>query len=81
MAPTLPFGPLLFKAVTIDIVLIYLLAQSERRAAITHLHAALNAGALACPVAEVYPLGDTARAHAAVEAGNRAGAILVDVQA
>lgn len=81
MAPTLPFGPLLFKAVTVDIVLIYLLPPSERQAAIARLHAALSEGALACPVAEIHPLADTAKAHEAVEAGNRAGAILVDVQA
>ncbi|WP_415404033.1 NADPH:quinone reductase [Tateyamaria sp. SN3-11] len=81
MAPTLPFGPLLFKAVTVDIVLIYLLPPSERQAAIARLHAALGEGALACPVAEIYPLADTAKAQEAVEAGNRAGAILVDVQA
>ncbi len=79
MAPTLPFGPMLFKAVTIDVILIYLLAAPERAQAITRLHDALGAGALTCPVAQVFALKDCAAAHEAVEAGNRAGAILVDV--
>ncbi|WP_299043930.1 NADPH:quinone reductase [uncultured Tateyamaria sp.] len=81
MAPSLPFGPLLFKAVTIDILLIYLLPQAQRDAAITRLHAALSTGGLHCPVAQVFSLSETALAHEAVEAGGRNGAILVDVQA
>ncbi|MEM8656189.1 MAG: NADPH:quinone reductase [Pseudomonadota bacterium] len=80
MSPTLPFGPLLFKAVTLDILLIYLLPETLRTAAINRLHDALTAGALTCPVAERFALADTAAAHEAVEAGNRTGAILVEVQ-
>lgn len=78
MAPTLPFGPLLFKAATIDIILIYLLPLEQRRARIARLHDAFNAGALKCPVAQIYPLADCARAHDAVLAGQRAGAILLN---
>ncbi|WP_299704022.1 NADPH:quinone reductase [uncultured Tateyamaria sp.] len=81
MAPTLPFGPLLFKAATVDILLIYLLPPDQRAVAIEHLHDALLAGALTCPIAQTFALADTAAAHGAVEAGGRAGAILVEVQA
>ncbi|MEP2640489.1 NADPH:quinone reductase [Roseobacter sp.] len=81
MTPTLPFYPLLFKAVTVDIVLIYLLPKAQRDAAIAQLHGALEAGALECPIHRIYPLSDTALAHQAVEAGGRTGAILIDVQA
>ncbi len=77
MAPTLPFGPLLFKAVDIDIVLIYLLARAPRDAAIARLHDAFMAGALSCPVAQVFDLAQTAAAHEAVEDGTRDGAILI----
>jgi len=77
MAPVLPFYPLMFKAVTLEMALIYLLTPSQRAAAIDYLNAALIAGALTCPVAETFALADTAAAHEAVEAGNRAGAILV----
>ena len=78
MNPTLVFGPLLFKAVAIDIILIYLLPPGERSAAILRLTRALEDGALNCPIERVFPLADTAHAHEAVEAGARAGAILVD---
>ncbi|WP_299154614.1 NADPH:quinone reductase [uncultured Tateyamaria sp.] len=80
MSPTLPFGPLLFKAATIDILLIYLLPPPQRDAAIKRLHAALGDGALVCPVHETFALADCAAAHEAVEAGARAGAILVDTR-
>ncbi|WP_340424101.1 NADPH:quinone reductase [Yoonia sp. GPGPB17] len=78
MTPTLPFMPLLFKAVTIDIILIYLLPKAQRDARIDQLHRALVAGALTCPVAQIYPLQGAASAHEAVESGGRHGAILLD---
>lgn len=78
MTPTLPFGPLLFKAATLDIILIYLLPLAQRRERISRLHDALTQGALTCPVAQVFTLEDCVAAHEAVLAGNRAGAILVD---
>lgn len=79
MAPTLPFYPLLFKAVTIDIALIYLLTKPERMTAIRRLHGALEDNALNCPVEATYPLAQTAAAHEAVETGGHNGAILIDV--
>lgn len=78
MTPTLPFGPMLFKAVTLDIILIYILQPAERAAAIDKLHAALSAGALHSPVAQTFALRDCHRAHDAVAQGARDGAILLD---
>ncbi len=77
MAPTIPFGPLLFKAITLDIVLIYILPMPKRMAAIERLHAALNAGALTIPIEAVFSAEDAAKAHETVEAGARDGAVLV----
>jgi len=77
MAPTLPFGPLLFKAIKIDIALIYILPDAERKAAIEHIHRALGEGALTARVHKLFDLEDAAKAHEAVEAANRYGAILV----
>jgi len=80
MSPTLPFYPLLFKAVTIDIILIYLLPTGPRDQAITRLHHALDDGVLRCPVDTVLPLAEAAQAHQLVEAGQRTGAVLLDCQ-
>lgn len=81
MTPSLPFYPLLFKAVTIDIVLIYLLREVERMHAINTLHSALADRAMECPVEGIFSLRDAALAHEAVEVGGRAGAVLIDVTA
>ena len=78
MNAELAFGPLLFKATTIDIILIYLLQSGPRDNAIHRLHDALADGALVCPVEQTFALADTAAAHEAVEAGGRTGAVLVD---
>lgn len=77
MEPTLPFLPLLFKAVTIDIILIYLLPKRERDAMIAKVHSALAEDALTCPVERIHALEDYVAAHEAVEAGGRTGAILL----
>jgi NADPH2:quinone reductase len=78
LTPTMPFAPFLFKAATIDIILIYLLPLVDRQERIKRLNDALADGALTCPVAQIYPLEECVAAHEAVLAGGRAGAILVD---
>ncbi len=77
MSPTLPFHPLLFKAITIEIALVYLLPRTARATAVERLHSALLSGALKCPVQDVFPLQFCAQAHDAVAAGNRTGAVLL----
>lgn len=79
MAPTLPFGPLLFKAITIDIVLIYILEAAPRAVAITKLHDAMIAGALTPAIHQIMPLADAAKAHERVMTAGRNGAVLLEI--
>jgi NADPH:quinone reductase len=79
MVPTLPFGPFLFKAITIDVVLVYILEDAPRAAAIEKLHAALSAGALVPAVHEIMPLADAAKAHERVMRAGRNGAVLLEI--
>ena len=79
MSPTLPFFALLFKAVTVQIALVYILTPAQRKATIERLNRALHDKALVCPVEKVFTLEECAAAHEAVEAGGRAGAVLVQV--
>ena len=79
MTPTLPFGSYLFKALKIDITLIYLLPLPERQAAIEKLHEALNEGALQPQIQDVLPLDEGARAHDLVMRPGRAGAVLLEL--
>lgn len=77
MAPTFPFLPLLFKAVTVEIILVYLLTEGQRMATIARLHDALKAGALKFDIEKVYDITEACAAHEAVEAGSRCGAVLI----
>ena len=77
--PTLPFYPLMFKAVTLRLVLVYILSPEARRRSISNLTAAIEAGALSHPIAGRFHLDEIARAHETVEAGNKLGQVLVSI--
>ncbi len=79
MAPTLPFGPYLFKAITLDVVLIYILPKRERDAAIDVLHRAHADGAFTPEVQAIFDLVDCAAAHDATLTPGRSGAILLKI--
>ena len=79
MTPTLPFYPLLFKAVKLEFVLVYLLTADQRKKAISRLHRLLNADQLQVPVQKIYDLSDCAAAHQAVEAGSRSGTVVLKI--
>jgi len=79
MSPVVPFYALMFKSVTLEAVLIYLLPDEARAKAIDHLTRALTEGALHCPIQKTFELADCAAAHQAVEAGGRTGSILVEI--
>lgn len=77
MTPELPFYPLMFKAVTLEMALIYILTPEQRRSTIANLTRALEEGALSVPIAAVFDATDCANAHETVESGARDGAVLV----
>ncbi len=77
--PALPFYPLMFKAVTMRLVRVYILPPEARRRASATLTAALEAGILAHPIAGCFDLGEIARAHRTVEAGGKLGQVLVSL--
>jgi NADPH2:quinone reductase len=78
--PAMPFYPLMFKAVTLRLVLVYILTPEARSRSIANLTAALKSGALTHPIAARFPLADIVQAHAAVEAGNKLGQVLVSIE-
>ncbi|MEM9318372.1 MAG: NADPH:quinone reductase [Pseudomonadota bacterium] len=79
MTPELPFYPLMFKAVTLEMVLIYLLDPARRAAAIAALNALLEARALRLRIDQVFDLTECAAAHDAVAAGARAGSVILRI--
>ncbi|MBN9669721.1 NADPH:quinone reductase [Roseibium aggregatum] len=79
MSPQIPFYPLMFKAVTLDLVLVYLLDEEERRRAVENLTSLLTRRALDLRIAQVLPLHQCAEAHDIVAEGRRAGSVLLSI--
>ncbi|MCY4206898.1 MAG: NADPH:quinone reductase [Roseovarius sp.] len=79
MSPELPFGPYLFKALKIDITLVYILPPPERQAAIGRLHRAIARGELVPSIDRKFKLAECAAAHDAVMAQGRAGAVILEI--
>lgn len=79
MSPMLPFYPLMFKAATLDLVLVYLLSETERRTAVGNLSDLLQRQALNFRISQVLDLADCAKAHDVIAAGDRAGSVLLRI--
>ncbi len=79
MTPTLPFYPLMFKAVTIELALIYLLTPSERAAVNANIQAFLKGNKLDMRISHVLPLEQCAEAHELIASGNRTGSVVLKI--
>lgn len=79
MQPTLEFYPLMFKNVTLRMLIVYLLDPETRRRGEAKLSEWLAAGALAHAVVPGGPFARTAAAHAIVESGDKLGTVVVDI--
>lgn len=75
--PEIPFLAMMFKALTVEMALIYSLTPDQRARAIANLTGLLGAGQLTPRIDPVYDLADIAKAHEAVETNTRKGAVLV----
>ena len=80
MNPVFPFGPYLFKALKINIALIYILPEEDRKLAIKYLHDAHADGALNVAIGKTFNLEDCADAHDATLEPGRTGSVLVKVR-
>ncbi len=76
MKPELPFYPLMFKGVTIEFLLMYLLTDQERKAAFERVNSALHDDELHIPIHSTYPLHETVKAHEQVESGRNGSVVL-----
>ncbi|PWE17797.1 zinc-binding dehydrogenase [Marinicauda salina] len=79
MQPTLPFYRMMFMDLTVRMVIVYDMPEAAKKQAIADIAAAEAAGRLSHRFAEAYPLERCADAHAAIEAGNRRGCVIVDI--
>ena len=79
MNPTIPFGLYLFKAIKIDIFLIYILPRKEKEIAINFLHSAFEQRALTPQIDSIFKLEDCARAQNRTLEQGRKGAVLLEI--
>lgn len=76
--PKLPFYPLMFKNVTIRMVLAYLLGPEIYAQGGVDLAKWIEAGRLTHQIAATAPFAEIARAHELVEAGDKIGAVVIE---
>ncbi len=79
MTPVLPFYPLMFKDVTVRMVLVYLLSDGVRRATLSGLTEILQSGSLTHSVAHRFDLAETTEAHRTVEQAGKMGSVVVTI--
>jgi NADPH:quinone reductase len=77
--PVLPFYPMMFKALTIRLVVVYLLPSAARRQAITDITAMLEANTLRSDVGKILPLEEIADGHHLVERSAVVGKVMLRI--
>lgn len=77
--PQLPFYSLMFKHVTVHMLLVYLLTGPQREQACRLVNETLLAGKLDCHIGARFSLEQTAQAHVAVESGAVIGNVVVNI--
>lgn len=77
--PEVPFMAMMFKAITLEMALVYILTDEQRKTAVNHVTSLLEQGSLTPRIAPVFDMADVAKAHEAVENNTRVGAVLVRV--
>jgi NADPH2:quinone reductase len=78
--PTLPFYALMFKNITMRLVLVYSMPEEAKRQACKDINRAIKGGKLTHTIAARFPLEQLADAHVAVESGTHIGKVVVEVE-
>ncbi len=79
MTPTLPFYPMMFRSVTVELLLVYLLSPERRERTIRELTDLLHRDALTFRISDRFELADCASAHDVIAAGGRAGSVILTI--
>ena len=79
MRPEIPFYPLMFKNITLEMVLVYNMPDSAKMHAEQDIYSALSRDELVHRIAERYPLVETWKAHQSIEQGGLDGCVVVEI--
>jgi len=77
--PRLPFYKMMYKDVTIRIVIVYAMPEAAKAAAVSDINEALTTGRLAHRIAATLPLEQIARSNELIEAGGVRGAVVLTI--
>ena len=75
--PRLPFFQMMYKDITLRMVIVYAMPEAAKQQAIHDIDKALTANTLTHRVAHSMPLADIARANEIIEQGSIRGAVIL----
>lgn len=78
--PVIPFYPLMFKNISLHLVLVYNMPEAAKQQAVRDIQDALENGQLKHRIAQTFELADTAAAHQLIESGSADGCVVVRIQ-
>ncbi len=76
--PTIPFYPLMFKNISVNMVLVYNMPDQAKQQAIKDIYHTLEQDRLKHRIAETWPLEQTANAHESIEKGGLDGCVIIN---
>ncbi len=77
--PVIPFYQMMFKNITLNMVLVYNMPDEAKQRAVDDIYEALENNRLKHRIAETWSLEQTAKAHESIEAGGRDGCVVVTI--
>ena len=78
--PKLPFYTMMYKDLTLRIIIVYAMPESAKQHAIDDINKALTRGALHRRIAETMPLAEIAKGNEVVEQGRIRGAVVLTIE-
>ncbi len=77
--PQLPFFQMMYKDLTVRMIIVYAMPESAKQQAIADIGSALSSGTLQHRIAESIPLAEIARSNEIVEQGSIRGAVILTI--
>ena len=76
--PTIPFYPLMFKNISLNMVLVYNMPDPAKKQAIEDIYRVLEQGRFKHRIAQTWSLEQTASAHESIERGGLNGCVIIN---
>lgn len=78
--PSLPFFEMMYKDLTIRLIIVYAMPEAAKKLAIADIETALTANSLHHRIAENMPLAEIVRANEVIEQGSIRGAVVLTIE-